>query len=467
MAETEKKIPIVEIMSREMIKPSSPTPHDRRTYQISCLDQFAIHYYIRCIFFYNRPFANQTQDHDIIQALKDSLSQTLTHYYPLAGKVVEDDALVLCDDSGAEFTSAVAVGDDLRQLMENPTLDFLQKLIRSDGTEKHEDPLLAVQVTRFDGAGAGAGGGGVTVGVCVSHKVTDAATLCSFLKCWSEAANMVFSGESGFKELTDLGPVLDVAPELWPPIPGFSRPSWTPGDWGKVMVKRLEFSCSSITRLKSDLTADDHEGKLGNPSRVTSIMALIWHAIMESSPSPAKHVLTLPTNIRQKMSPPLPDNTFGNILKPVAVSMVHTDNDADADADEVGVAPPLAAVRGILGLIKEGTEKVNEEYAKKRGFPLHAPFAAVFSPEADTTTFQVKITVMSSWCWFPFYEVDLGLCRPSWITCPVQPYSELVLLLDGPNNGLEVFVGLNEETMNKFEKNSTLLSFCDRVHSFL
>ncbi|XP_047340358.1 salutaridinol 7-O-acetyltransferase-like [Impatiens glandulifera] len=438
MAAKKKKIPIVEIISKEMIKPSIPTPSHLRAHQISSFDQLADFCYIRVVFFYNRPFAGEDavsgESNDIIQVLKSSLSETLTHYYPLAGKFVEKDDLVIdCDDSGAEFTTAVIVGGDDGEFLgaiENPDMDFLEKLVSKEhNITKTDDVILAVQITRFPA-------GEVTVGICISHKISDAATLSSFLKLWSTAAKILISGDSSFKELIPLGPVFD-APRIWPSIPGLTRPSFNINE-EKIIVKKFVFNSSSLARLKSELSRGDIV-----PTRVTSMLALIWHTIMNSSsgpPTPTNHVLAFPSNIRKIMSPPLPDTTLGNIIKLVMVG-----NCVDGVALEV-----------VLSLIKEAIGKMDEEYAKKKGVPFHEPFCKVFSSE-----FKLNMTLITSWCWFPFYEVEMGLGRPIWMTCLRPPNLSDILLLDGPDGGIEALIGLNVETMDKFEKNPNIISFCD------
>ncbi|XP_047340353.1 pelargonidin 3-O-(6-caffeoylglucoside) 5-O-(6-O-malonylglucoside) 4'''-malonyltransferase-like [Impatiens glandulifera] len=430
MAATKKKIPTVEIISKEMIKPSLPTPSHLRTYQISSLDQLVDLSYIRVVFFYNRPLAGETND--VIQVLKSSLSETLTHYYPLAGKFVEEDALIDCDDSGAEFTTAVIVGGEDGEFLdaiENPDMGFLEKLVSKEhNLTKKEDEILAVQITRFPS-------GEVTVGVCICHKISDAATLSSFLKLWSAAARILISGESSFKELIPLGPVFD-APRIWPSVPGLTRPSFNFKEQ-KMIVKKFVFNPSSLTRLKEELSGGDIV-----PTRVTSLTALIWHTIMNcSSGPPTKHILVLPADIRKRMSPPLPSNTLGNITKVATVDVV---------------APPLTVeVRVVLGLIKEAIGKMDEEYGKKKGLQI--------SKEISFPS-KLNMTIIISWCWLPFYEVDLGLGRPIWMTSlRGRSIFNDILLLDGQNGGIEALIGLNAETMDKFEKNPTLLSFCDHI----
>ncbi|XP_047340355.1 salutaridinol 7-O-acetyltransferase-like [Impatiens glandulifera] len=441
MAAMKKKIPIVEIISKEMIKPSLPTPSHLRAHQISSLDQLADLSYIRVVFFYNRPFAAgedavSGETNNVIQVLKSTLSETLTHYYPLAGKFVEEDALIDCDDSGAEFTTAVIVGGEdgeFLDAMENPDMGFLDKLVSKEhNLTKTEDVILAVQITRFPA-------GEVTVGVCISHKISDAATLSSFLKLWSAAAKILISGESSFKELIPLGPVFD-APRIWPSVPGLTRPSFNFNE-EKIVVKKFVFNTSSLTRLKSELSG----GVIGErvPTRVTSMMALIWHTIMNSSsgpPTPTKHVLALPSNIRKKMSPPLPENTLGNIIKLVVVA-----NYVDG-----------IALQAVMDLINDAIGK--EEKPIKEGESIHEPLSRVFTSLDVMNGFILNVTPITSWCWLPFYEVEFGLGKPIWMTCLRR---RDILLLDGSDGGIEALIGLNVETMEKFEKNLTLLSFCE------
>jgi hypothetical protein len=81
----------VEIISKECIKPSSPTPPSLKTYKLSLLDQVVPSAYIPMIFFYPM---NKSISHSVVDIvsqrshlLKQSLSNTLTRFYPFAGKI--------------------------------------------------------------------------------------------------------------------------------------------------------------------------------------------------------------------------------------------------------------------------------------------------------------------------------------------------------------------------------------------
>ncbi|KAJ0781434.1 putative vinorine synthase [Helianthus annuus] len=95
------------IISREIIKPSSPTPSHHRSYNLSQLDQGLPHIYMPLILFYpNNEICSLTAD-DKARKLKKSLSRTLTRYYPFAGRLhTPPTTYVDCNDEGVVFVEA-------------------------------------------------------------------------------------------------------------------------------------------------------------------------------------------------------------------------------------------------------------------------------------------------------------------------------------------------------------------------
>ncbi|GMP97598.1 hypothetical protein CsSME_00045784 [Camellia sinensis var. sinensis] len=103
----------VEIIARETIKPSSPTPHHLKNHQLSFKDHTL-----------SSSGADDDEHeekvHVISQRLKVSLSETLTHFYPLAGRF-RDNLAVDCNDEGVEFFEARVIN-----CSSNPTHRSLQ-----------------------------------------------------------------------------------------------------------------------------------------------------------------------------------------------------------------------------------------------------------------------------------------------------------------------------------------------------
>ncbi|XP_071686942.1 acyltransferase-like [Rutidosis leptorrhynchoides] len=128
------------IVSRETIKPSSPTPSNLQIFNLSLLDQCAHHAYIPAIFFYPN--------------FKKSLSQTLNQYHPFAGKFpTPRPTYVNCNDNGVTFLEAF-------------------------NDSKMDD------IFQFNNCACG----GTTVAISISHKIVDGCTLCTFMNHWATVA---------------------------------------------------------------------------------------------------------------------------------------------------------------------------------------------------------------------------------------------------------------------------------------
>ena len=74
----------VEIISKEIIKPSSPTPHHLRKFKLSFLDQLPPLFHFPIIWFYDNKKFVDVEPFERSRLLKESLAETLTHFYPLA-----------------------------------------------------------------------------------------------------------------------------------------------------------------------------------------------------------------------------------------------------------------------------------------------------------------------------------------------------------------------------------------------
>ena len=89
--------------------------------------------------------------------LKTSLSKTLTHFYPLAGRLSENQNIVDCNDQGVQFLVA-QVGSNLINIIKSPVIKELNQLVMVESSYVEEQ--LAIQVNLFDC-------GGIAVGVSI------------------------------------------------------------------------------------------------------------------------------------------------------------------------------------------------------------------------------------------------------------------------------------------------------------
>ncbi|KAK6261889.1 hypothetical protein QUC31_007705 [Theobroma cacao] len=251
----------VHIISRETIKPSSPTPHHLRTHKLSLFDQLAPPLYIPILLFYSA--TSETNPSKKSDLLKDSLSKILTHFYPFAGRVKEG-CTIDCNDDGAAYVEA--------------------------------------QVNYF-------ACGGMAICVCLRHVVSDASAAAGFVKSWAAVASGVdMVLDAVIYDCTSLFPPQDLS-GLWKTIEKSQNALLA-----EVVTKRFIFYGSKIAALRNEI---GNGLSLYRPTRVEALSSLIWNAIIAGDTEEGEivpmHVATTAVNLRKRMNPPLPQLCMGNI----------------------------------------------------------------------------------------------------------------------------------------------------------
>ncbi|KAL0326668.1 UNVERIFIED_CONTAM: Vinorine synthase [Sesamum angustifolium] len=166
----------IEVISKEIIKPSSPTPESLRKYQLSFLDQIAPPVFMPLVYFYqaDAKFSNPGKSNH----LKQSLSRVLSRFYPLAGRLVED-LYIDCNDKGAPYVEAIA-NCSISQVITNPVPKIMDKFLPYK-VDDVQNLGMAVQVTYFQC-------GGTAVGLVISHKIADALSYFLLANTWAAVA---------------------------------------------------------------------------------------------------------------------------------------------------------------------------------------------------------------------------------------------------------------------------------------
>nr|XP_009782899.1 PREDICTED: deacetylvindoline O-acetyltransferase-like [Nicotiana sylvestris]XP_016442548.1 PREDICTED: acylsugar acyltransferase 3-like [Nicotiana tabacum] len=103
------------ILSKKMIKPSSPTPSSLSRHNLSFIDQIASSAFSPIVVFYSKP-TNNTR-----QILENSLSKVLSSYYPFAGRIKDDYEYVECNDTAISgcLSHKIADGYSLLKLLKD------------------------------------------------------------------------------------------------------------------------------------------------------------------------------------------------------------------------------------------------------------------------------------------------------------------------------------------------------------
>ncbi|XP_038688552.1 stemmadenine O-acetyltransferase-like [Tripterygium wilfordii] len=419
----------VEIIERKTIKPSTPTPHNFRTFKFSLLDQFYPSFHIPLLLFY--PAKGDTNHHlDSKQrsnVLKASLSKTLSLYYPFAGQIKADNISIECNDEGTMFVEARA-NCLLSDVLQNPSPQQLQKFlpIELEFTKAEIGHLLFVQVNFFEC-------GGMAIGVCLSHKLADATTLITFIKAWASIA--LESDE------VVVHPELFVGASVFPPVDYALPIVESPFIQDKSCVcRRLVFSAENIAAIRAKTASESVQ----QPTRVEAITALLWKCATNSSSSiqgtsSRSSFCFHAVNLRKRLSPPLSEYSVGNILGGITAETENTDIEL----------PSL-----VIKLRKEFKElRVTTEVVKLLGDISKMMESLGKMGDGD-------FYIFSSWCRMPVYEADFGWGKPIWVTLVNLKVPNVVVLVDTKEgDGIEAWVYLVEEEMSLFECNQELLSF--------
>ncbi|KAG8383265.1 hypothetical protein BUALT_Bualt05G0166400 [Buddleja alternifolia] len=428
----------IEVISKETIKPSSPTPKSQSKYYLSFLDQIAPPIFMPLVYFY--PADNKIDNSEKSKHLKKSLSQVLSIFYPLAGRLV-DDLYIDCNDQGAPYVEAEA-NCNLSRVITNPIPRNMNKFLpyRLDDLQNLG---MAVQVTFFQC-------GGLAVGLVISHKIADALSFFLFANSWAAVAR---NGNA----LDGPGPKYEGA-TIFPPrdVLGFKPSTGIVKD--EIVTKIFTFPTSKISRLQDRYSGGgeggdptDVELPKQRPTRVEALSAFIWTrfiSAMEMKPDPNKVYTVLhAVNLRTRLDPPLSEYHFGNISR-LAIAVPDMVDGSVIDNGYELLQKVRGAIRAVNGdyvaQLKEGDKHLN--FIKERMAQAN---------KGELVTFN-----FTSLCRFPLYEADFGWGKPVWVGSAGMTYKNLVTFMDtASGDGIEAWVNLKKEDMEKLEADLELQEF--------
>ncbi|XP_028114384.1 vinorine synthase-like [Camellia sinensis] len=419
----------VEIVAREIIKPSSPTPNQFRIYKLCSRDQFSPHDYIPVVFFY----VNTTRDvnHEEMvsirsQRLKETLSETLTRFYPLAGRL-RDNLFINCNDEGVEYLEARVTDCRLSDILEQPKVEEMYRLFEPDPEDFNNNPLLFVQLDLFPC-------GGMALCVRMSHKIADGVAYAAFVKAWSDIA-------LGSSEI--IVPDFIAASSRFPPREDCPVLSMTfMQTTKKIVTKRFVINASKVATLKAKATSTGVQ----QPTRVEAVTAALFKCAVTASrsyalgletevPSPKAYALTGAVNMRTRLGPPLPEYSFGNITG-LLWAMIE---DGGAETN----------LPGLVCQLRKGLQQSTDNN-------FIAEKIKLLRLKGDA----VKVYRHSSWCRFGLYELDFGWGKPTYTTAVLFGNPIGIGLLDTRDgDGIEVWMTLLKKDMALFESDQELLAF--------
>ncbi|KAJ8774923.1 hypothetical protein K2173_019927 [Erythroxylum novogranatense] len=416
----------VQIISKENIKPSSPTQDHLRTYQLSLLDQIAPNTHVPIILFYSGNFHRKMSYN-----LKTSLAETLTHFPPFAGKA-KDRFYVDCNDDGATYIEASVDVDITSLILHLQNVEQLMKLMPcgpyDDLREPNVQQLLAVQVNYFRC-------GGMAICASLHHLVADASSLSIFLHRWAAVAR----GSAVVKDA-----IFGACISLFPPVPvlDFSYISYENEYTRNQIIVRKRFIVeeAKMAALRDRVGDGPH---LKRPTRYEAVAALMWGAAIAASrqtdPNVKEHSAAGVVDLRRKMDKTSSKEYVGNLWK---WTLANCSTEGEPNYNE------------LAAKIRECTRKVDNEWADVDGYLDFSKKAVdVIGKRSSARIFY------TSWCKFPFYEVDFGWGKPTWVGTGKTPSTGAYFLETSDGKGMEAWLGLAEEDMVLFERHPDILKY--------
>ncbi|KAI3913408.1 hypothetical protein MKW98_003887 [Papaver atlanticum] len=466
----------VQVISKEIIKPSVATPH-LRNFKISLLDQLLPPFYVPIVIYYPASTAdNESDNHDTreqsskSELLKKSLSEILTHFYPMAGKV-KDNILIDCNNEGVEFIEAKVDGV-MSDFMSAEAVHQLHPIhIMLDDVVK--DAQLAIQVNSFDC-------GGIAISISTSHKIIDGCTAVTFIRSWAATTR----GAPKHEILYPTFDSADIFPALPPEVQVSSLESDDSIQGENVVTKVFLFTAPKIAALRARIVEFRSSNVLSKyPTRTEVLSALIWRSFIKTSRVKASCKLThsdastkpiiirsltnYAVNLRTRLNPPLPQVSFGNIIMDATAESTTTIDHEEATPGFIETLDEL------IGQLRLGVSKIDGEYIRKLQegdveFLKSLDEASHHSngQDGDENDEKVLICWLNSLCRFPFYETDFGWGKPSWIALNTNAeYKNSLFLIDTKcGTGVEAWVSLEEEDMAIFEKDQDLLEYAKTIN---
>uniref|UniRef100_B9HT03 Uncharacterized protein n=1 Tax=Populus trichocarpa TaxID=3694 RepID=B9HT03_POPTR len=254
----------------------------------------------------------------LISHLKQSLSQTLSHFPPLAGRFNTDSnghIYITCNDAGVDFIHATATDISIQDILYPLHVpDCIRGFFAFESTvsyQGHYKPILAVQVTEL--------ADGVFIGCSMNHSVTDGTSFWNFFNTFAEVSR-------GIKKISrkpDFSRNSILISEAVLKVPQ-GGPRVTFNENEPLSERIFSFSREAILKLKSEVNNKKWSQNSDNAnvdviSSFQSLSALLWRAVTRARKlNPSKTTtFRMAVNCRHRLNPKLDPLYFGNAIQSI------------------------------------------------------------------------------------------------------------------------------------------------------
>ncbi|CAA7055487.1 unnamed protein product [Microthlaspi erraticum] len=447
----------LDVIEVSRVTPSKADSPESLTLPLTFFDLlwFKIHPVQRVIFYKLTDATRPFFDSVIVPNLKSSLSSTLSHYLPLAGKLVWDSldltpSIVYTPNDAVSFTFAESNADFSLLTGEKPfpsaeLYPLVPELTNSDDSAT----AVSFQVTLFPNQG-------FCIGVSAHHAVLDGKTTTMFLKSWAHTCKQQQQERTANTSLPqDLIPIFDrtviKGPEnieteiinAWqslfklftggkePENPKSLKLFPSPAISSDVFRFTLELTREDLQSLRERLKRESQSKELRLSTFVVTYSYAMTCLVRARGGDPNRPVgYGFAVDCRSLLDPPVPSNYFGNCVS----ASFKKPFKAETLMGEEGF---LAAARFVSDSVEAFDEsvalKIPELLAGFADFPPGAQIPSV----AGSTRFGV-------------YGLDFGWGRPERVVVVSIDQGEAVSMAEGRdgNGGVEVGFSLKKHEMD-------------------
>lgn len=258
----------VTFLSRDTIKPSSPTPLTFESFHLLCMEETSPLVYTPLFLFYPR-ISNDDDSGEYnpeIDTLKNSLSESINRFLFLEGEIVGES--IRCNYEEIIFVKAKVTGKISEIFVGSNNDTSLMKLVmystfNTDPDDKYA--LIGVQANIVEC-------GGVVISLCLLHEVIDPTTLSHFLRSWFDINTSSFNCLPSMA-CSDFGPLFP----LFDPQQKQVLLSSNNNSQQKASFQSLVFKDDEIPILKDKAKSSDVQ----NPTCVEVLLGSLWKCILE------------------------------------------------------------------------------------------------------------------------------------------------------------------------------------------
>ncbi|GLT72603.1 hypothetical protein SLA2020_445220 [Shorea laevis] len=394
----------------------------------------------------------------VFSGLKSGLEETLSAWYPAAGRLCPNQADgkldLWCNNEGAVLVEAVTrvkISDlgDLSQYN-----NFFENLVYKpvfDGNFS-KMPLVVAQVTKF-------GCGGYSIGIGVSHSLFDGPGSYDFLCAWASNSAIFMKGKGGVekqKPVHERGKLVLVAnsqatkisknysgtraaaiDHLYQLIMQAAARHQNVSDVecsnqkSNYILRTFHLSGAMIESLKRKVS-----GKRGASFSCSSfevVAAHLWKTRTRALGLGKETMVCLQfaVDTRNKMVPPLPKGFSGNAY--VLASIALTAGALEKESHET-----------IVEKIREAKNSVSNDY-------VNAYVEALEGPQASLPPLM-ELTLVSDWTRMPFHKISFLHGEAAYAFPLVPPIPHVAYFMQNPadDKGIDVWIGLLPQALNSF-----------------